>query len=263
MYIGVVCMFFYLIKFTLWLLHIFYPIISLLLHVVLAGLWAASIYIQTAPDTADPAHENKGAPWYITKSCNIVSDKTERGYCMQAKSAFAVSIIMLYVFLPSPLQHAPKAYTSSSITYVIFIILSIWSLVPTAEARLAHDTKVAEKKAEKELYAASAYDQDMTPEEQWQHMWELQQLPRTPGTATGNLPWSKVPVTPRTRAFNELQGGGPEYYQQPMTPQHPPPQTYYPPPQGHEDVGYAGVAPHGQQELDEYIYDGKGKGTAV
>jgi hypothetical protein len=95
MYIGVVCMFFYLIKFTLWLLHIFYPILSLILHTALAALWAASLYLQTAPDTVDPAHQNKGAPWYITKSCSIVSDKTERGYCMQAKSAFAISVLML------------------------------------------------------------------------------------------------------------------------------------------------------------------------
>ncbi|KAJ4358573.1 uncharacterized protein N0V89_003157 [Didymosphaeria variabile] len=262
MYIGVVCMFFYLIKFTLWLLHVFYPIISLILHVVLAGLWAGSLYVQTAPDTVDPAHQNKGAPWYITKSCNIVSDKTERGYCMQAKSAFGVSIIMLA-------------------TYVIFIALSIWSLFPTPEARLAHETKVAEKKAEKELYASSPYDQEMTAEEQWQHMWELQQLPRTPGTATGNAPWSKTPATPRTRAFNELGGTQEFYAQQPMTPQYPvgqqpmtpqypvgqQTQTYYPPPtQGQhtlESVRHSGVAPQGQQEFDEYLYDPKGKGAAM
>ena len=42
----------------------------------------------------------------------------------------------------------------------------------------------------------------MTADEQWQHMWELQQLPRTPGTAGG----MKSPMTPRTRAFNELGG---------------------------------------------------------
>lgn len=148
----------------------------------------------------------------------------------------------------------------------------------------------------------------MTAEQQWQHMWELQQLPRTPGTASGNAPWSKVPVTPRTTAFNQLHGTQ-EYYMQPRSPmtappqqqlyppqqtyppapqtysppqqtycppqetyfppqEHhsPPQQTYFPPP-GHnprESVGYAGVAPHGQQEFhDDYIYDGKGKGTAM
>jgi hypothetical protein len=95
--IGVVCMFFYLVKTTMWLLHIFLPIFSLLLHIPLLIIWAYGIHIQTSPDTIDPEHTNKGAPWYITKSCDIVEDKQVRGYCMQAKSAFAVSVIMVYV----------------------------------------------------------------------------------------------------------------------------------------------------------------------
>lgn len=46
----------------------------------------------------------------------------------------------------------------------------------------------------------------MTPEQRWQHMWELQQLPRTPGTAGGM--YLKSPMTPRSRAFGDLEGGG-------------------------------------------------------
>lgn len=59
----------------------------------------------------------------------------------------------------------------------------------------------------------------MTAEQQWQHMWELQQLPRTPGTANpmtfnnSNSNSNKMPVTPRTRAFGDLEGG--TQYQQP------------------------------------------------
>lgn len=34
--------------------------------------------------------------------------------------------------------------------------------------------------------------------------WEMVQIPPTPGTIGG----MKSPVTPRTRAFNELEGGG-------------------------------------------------------
>lgn len=102
--IGVLCMFFYLIKCTLFLMHVLYPIISLPLHAGLMSLWAYSIYMQTAPDTIDPRRQNKGAPWYLTKSCDIMEDKTIRGYCMQAKSAFAVSVIMLYVY-STTLQH--------------------------------------------------------------------------------------------------------------------------------------------------------------
>jgi hypothetical protein len=88
-------MFFYLIKTTMWLLKVFLPIFSLMLHTALLILWSYGLHMQTAPDTIDPAHQNHGAPWYITKSCNIVEDKLNRGYCMQAKSAFAVTVIMM------------------------------------------------------------------------------------------------------------------------------------------------------------------------
>ncbi|RAR05526.1 ketohexokinase [Stemphylium lycopersici] len=181
--IGVVCTFFWLIKVTLWLLKVLFPILSLPLHIALMCLWAYGIHVQTAPDTIDPSRANNGAPWYITKSCDIVEDKNIRGYCMQAKSSFAVSIIMLTI-------------------YASFVILSVYSLIPTATQKLAHAAKKAEKKAEKEKWASSPYDNEMTAEEQWQHMWELQQLPRTPGTVGG----MKSPMTPRTLAFNHLGG---------------------------------------------------------
>jgi hypothetical protein len=107
-------MFFYLVKTTMWLLHVFLPIFSLLLHIPLLILWAYGIYIQTSPDTIDPEHTNKGAPWYITKSCDIVEDKQIRSYCMQAKSAFAVSVIMVYVFFSFSFSssHSPNHPTN-------------------------------------------------------------------------------------------------------------------------------------------------------
>jgi hypothetical protein len=77
-------------------MHVFYPILSLPLHLAMLALWAVSVYVQTAPDTIDPERTNNGAPWYITKNCNIVSGRAQH-YCMQAKSAFAVSVVMLYV----------------------------------------------------------------------------------------------------------------------------------------------------------------------
>ena len=95
--IGVTCMFFYLVKSTMWVLHVFIPIVSLLLHTALVSIWAYGIYIQTSPDTIDPNRQNNGLPWYLTRNCNVASDPNVRSYCMQAKSAFAVSIVMLYV----------------------------------------------------------------------------------------------------------------------------------------------------------------------
>lgn len=43
------------------------------------------------------------------------------------------------------------------------------------------------------------------PEEERQ--WEMVRIPETPGT-TGGLKSPMSPISPRTRAFNELDGGG-------------------------------------------------------
>jgi hypothetical protein len=115
--IGVICLFFYLIKATMWLLHVFIPLFSVMLHIPLLAIWAYGIYIQTSPDTIDPKRSNSGAPWYITKNCNIVDDKQIRSYCMQAKSSFAVSCIMLYVSLSRLNTSKPPIILSFSQNY--------------------------------------------------------------------------------------------------------------------------------------------------
>lgn len=131
------------------------------------------------------------------------------------------------------------ANISDSSIYACFLILTIYSLIPTTQARQAHAAKLAEKKAEKEKWANSPTDNEMTAEEQWQHMWELQQLPRTPGTAGG----MKSPFTPRTQTFNQLEGG---HYSVPAQPH----------------AGYYSVADsHGVSPVDEraeYSYPIKG-----
>jgi hypothetical protein len=91
------------------------------------------------------------------------------------------------------------------VIFVAATLLTIYSLYPTAAARERHAAKVAERKAEKEKWDAlmsPTYGKEMSAEEQWQHMWELQQLPRTPGTAGG----MKSPTTPRTMAWRALDG---------------------------------------------------------
>jgi hypothetical protein len=91
----------------------------------------------------------------------------------------------------------------------------------------------------------------MTAEEQWQHMWELQQLPRTPGTVGG----MKSPMTPRTRAFNDLGGeetahGG--YYNNVPAGGN----GWYGPPGG---VTVQAVSPVMEQDEYQYAQEGKGK----
>jgi hypothetical protein len=127
--------------------------------------------------------------------------------------------------------------------YACFLILTIYSLIPTTAAKEAHAVKQAEKKAEKEKWANSPTDNEMTAEEQWQHMWELQQLPRTPGTAGG----LKSPMTPRTRTFNDLEGGQYNNMQPGFG-------GYY---GGGAEANVQAVSPVAEQ--DEYMYEGKGK----
>jgi hypothetical protein len=94
----------------------------------------------------------------------------------------------------------------------------------------------------------------MTAEEQWQHMWELQQLPRTPGF--------KSPTTPRTQTFSDLEGGHGHYSNvQPEYQQYQHQQGGYYGGAGGvtvQEMQHAGVSP--MVEQDQYLYqEGKGK----
>lgn len=86
-------------------------------------------------------------------------------------------------------------------------------------------------------------------------MWELQQLPRTPGT-TGGL---KSPMTPRTRAFESLGGAeaGHNYYSNVAKA---PAGSWY----GVGGPGSVTVQPVSPvYEHDEYVGGAKGKGNAA
>ena len=87
-------MFVLLCKAVLFVMHIFYPILSILVHSALVVLWAYSAHAQAGPDMTDPAHLQPGAPWYITKSCSVAHDPNDVHYCQQAKAGFAVTIVM-------------------------------------------------------------------------------------------------------------------------------------------------------------------------
>jgi len=94
--ISVLSMFILLVKATLFVMHIWYPILALAVNAFLCALWAVSVHAQVSPDMSDPDHPQPGAPWYITKSCSVVHNQSNYGYCEQAKGAFAVTVVMLY-----------------------------------------------------------------------------------------------------------------------------------------------------------------------
>lgn len=93
----------------------------------------------------------------------------------------------------------------------------------------------------------------MTADEQWQHMWELQQLPRTPGTMGG----MKSPMTPRTQAFNSLGGEEAEHGGYYSNARKSTQQGWY---AGQGNITVQAVSPIAEQ--DEFVGGYKGTGHA-
>ncbi|KAI9882490.1 MAG: hypothetical protein M1823_005762 [Watsoniomyces obsoletus] len=117
--ISLVSMFTLLIAAVLHIMHIFYPILSLLSHLVLTALYAVSIYGQAGPDRSDPRHPSS-SPWYLTKSCSVAIEPRNEHYCNLAKATFAVTVVMLVIFL-------------------VHIPLAIYSLIPGKGSGKAED----------------------------------------------------------------------------------------------------------------------------
>ncbi|KAL8897040.1 MAG: hypothetical protein Q9192_002781, partial [Flavoplaca navasiana] len=169
--ISVVALFILLCKGIMYICHIFYPLLSSIIHAALIAIYAVSINAQAASDMSDPDHPQPGAPWYITKGCGAPVKPSLQGYCKQAVGSFAVTVMLCALFF-------------------VYFVISIWSLLaPTAGSAIRH----------RKLSTASE-----DAEAQSQRPWEMTQVqpPPTPGT-TGGL---KSPMTPRTTAFNTLSG---------------------------------------------------------
>ena len=173
--IIVLSMFILLVKATMYMLHVFPPILSAIVHAGLIILYTVSIDYQASSDTTDPDHPQHGAPWYITKSCSVTHQKNNINYCKQAKSSFACTCIMLGIF-------------------AVYLGFALYSCYPSRQQRIEY----AEKQCMKaERWAKFETYQDNETGETNVHRYPV---PDTPGPQTLN------PMTPRTLAFNTLGG---------------------------------------------------------
>lgn len=93
--ISVLATFIMIVKSIMFIMRIFRPFVSFLVHGLLLGLFAYSVHAQSSSDLSDPHYPQSGPPWYITKSCSVVHRRSNYGYCQQAKAAFAVTIILM------------------------------------------------------------------------------------------------------------------------------------------------------------------------
>jgi hypothetical protein len=177
--IVVLSMFFLLVKSIMYMLKVFPPILSVVVHAVLTALYAASVYYQASSDTSDPEHPQNGPPWYITKPCSVCHLSSNVGYCQQAKSAFAASVSLLGIFL-------------------IYLGISVWSCLPSK----AHREEVAaERKERDEKYERLERMHEEAKAAQSAEYGDGFYPPETPGLQNG-----MHPMTPRTTAFNKLGG---------------------------------------------------------
>lgn len=166
--IVVMSLFFLLAKSTLYLMHVLFPVLSLLLHCLLAALYAFSVYGQTSADLLDPQHPAMGPPWYISKDCSVASTRSNVGYCQQAKSAFFVTVFMLALF-------------SFHITF------ALWSFLCPKKPSVTLVASPGSNMPDDNVYGSP--ESYVTTEEKW----EMGQMP-------------KSPMSPRTVAFRTLAG---------------------------------------------------------
>ncbi|PGH27325.1 hypothetical protein AJ80_01035 [Polytolypa hystricis UAMH7299] len=165
--IAVLSMFFLLTKAPMFLLGVFYPPFSVVVHTSLVVLYPLAISFQLGKDMSDPQHPQPGPPWYITKNCNVASRPSNIAYCQQAKSLFAITVVALAVF-------------------VVHLGLAIVSCFPTDEIREKQRRRLERRKTLDEL-------KDL----------RSPVFPLSPTSPTGN---GFPPMTPRTQAFNTLGG---------------------------------------------------------
>ncbi|GAB7345408.1 hypothetical protein MBLNU457_3747t1 [Dothideomycetes sp. NU457] len=186
MVISVLSMFILLVKVVMWVMKVFWPLVSVGVHAAVLALYVVSLHAQLARDVSDPLHENRGVPWYLRRgACGLVETQGHYGYCMQARASVAVTVLMVVFF-------------------VAYIVLSIWSSFPTKNER-------GERLADAERGRIAMYKPersttvDASATQQWGEKLAMGylQMPRTPGVGgNGQMPLA----TPRTVAFQTLDG---------------------------------------------------------
>ncbi|KAI1378671.1 hypothetical protein F4677DRAFT_443157 [Hypoxylon crocopeplum] len=164
--ISVLSLFLLLTKLIAFIMHVWFPIIGMVVNISLTALYVASIVGQAGPDHLDPAYPSSVA-WYVAKPCTVAANQSVQGSCRLAKGAFSATCIMLGV-------------------YVVNIGLTVWAMLPNAANDVVEED-------EDETSSPAALKKGGT--------WEMHGAPQTP--RTGAVPFT--PYTPRTMAFNTLE----------------------------------------------------------
>ena len=94
--ISVLSMFIMIVKVSMFIMHVWYPLLSSVVNAGVTALWIVSMYGQMGPDHSDARYPSNIA-WYISKSCKYAEPSGTGKYCAMAKGTFAVTVFMAYV----------------------------------------------------------------------------------------------------------------------------------------------------------------------
>ncbi|KXL47336.1 MAG: hypothetical protein FE78DRAFT_144283 [Acidomyces sp. 'richmondensis'] len=183
--VSVFSMFLLLVKSVMYILHIWIPLLSAIVSGLEVALYSTSLSNQSAPDMSDPQQPNPGLAWYLSKGCSYATEGNY-SYCMQARAAYGTTCVMVALFS----------------VYFLVSIHSCWITKEEKTERLEEREFDLEMKR---LQASSAAEDEMTRQEKWETNRQIfMNLPKTPTTAGFGL---RSPMTPRTVAFTQLNGG--------------------------------------------------------
>ncbi|OJJ49325.1 hypothetical protein ASPZODRAFT_60124 [Penicilliopsis zonata CBS 506.65] len=183
--IGVLSTFLLIVKFPVHVMRLLYPPIAVAIQGSLVALYIVSARYQAGSDMTDSSHPQPGPPWYITKNCNVAKDVAINsivGYCEQAKSLFAVTIILLTL-------------------YFVEFCVCVHSCFLTKEEKESRREQREEKRMEKEFEEMILKSPGM--------------IPMTPAPRTGTFPSM---MTPRTGNFPPMMTPGTGNFPPMMTP---------------------------------------------
>ncbi|TVY49819.1 hypothetical protein LOCC1_G000456 [Lachnellula occidentalis] len=155
--ISVLCTFIMIVKWVMYALHIWYPLLATVTNIIITVLWIVSVYGQAGPDHSDPKHPSSTA-WYINKSCSY------------AKPA--------------------------GVLFLVNTIQGIWSMIPSASERALSKIEIDDMQSSKGKGASDSPASDYYREQNWEmksHP-KASSTPYTPRTLAFNTLDRQLPL---------------------------------------------------------------------
>ena len=92
--ISVMSLFFLLTKLIMYIMNIWFPIVSLFVNIAMVALYAVSAYGQIGPDYTDSRYPAPAA-WYFRYGCSLAKQYNAYTNCQLAQSSLGLTLYMM------------------------------------------------------------------------------------------------------------------------------------------------------------------------